>query len=233
MKKTKLIENNVPWSFWSALSVSVFAFFFSILIAALAAIFLEPSTLKEIEKNFAVYAINTVALLAVALIFIKFYKQSWKRFFKLPAKKSSLLTLPVYYIVYLLITLTTSAIFELLPWYNSNQEQQLGFSSGIDGFNIIFVFIALVILPPLGEEVIFRGILYPGFKKNFNKILAALTSSLLFGLAHWQWNVGLDTFVLSLVIIYALEKHKSLWMAIGLHGIKNLIAFLALFVFNK
>lgn len=233
MIKSKNNDNNVPWGFWSALFISVFAFFFSILLAALASIALEDSSINEIEKNLAVYAINTATLLIIALLFIKNRGLSWKKFFKPPDEKASFLALPVYYLIYLFLTICASFLFDIFPWFNADQDQQLGFSGAIGGLSLLFVFIALAILPPLGEEVIFRGILYPGFKKNLNKVLAAFISSLLFGLAHMQWNVGVDTFVLSLVIIYAMEKHKSLWMAIGLHGIKNLIAFLALFVFNK
>lgn len=224
-------KNTVPWGLWVSLFVTVAAYLLSISTAAIASIGLEDFNIGEVEGTFMVYAVNTATLLFVALAFIRLKKVSLRYFFKLPTK-NSLYLLPVYYLVYLFITVIFQSIFSLIPGYNANQDQSLGFNA-VEGLGLLFVFISLVILPPLGEEVIFRGILYSGFKNKLNKFWAALITSALFGLAHLQWNVGVDTFVLSLVIIYALEKHKSLWMAIGLHGIKNAVAFMALFVFSK
>jgi len=46
------------------------------------------------------------------------------------------------------------------------------------------------------------------------------------------WVAGIDTFILSLVLIYLREKTDSLYASIGLHMLKNTIAFLGLFVFK-
>jgi membrane protease YdiL (CAAX protease family) len=53
--------------------------------------------------------------------------------------------------------------------------------------------------------------------------------SALFGLAHMQWNVAIDVFVLSMVACYLRELTGSIWAGIILHCLKNLIAFIALF----
>jgi membrane protease YdiL (CAAX protease family) len=61
---------------------------------------------------------------------------------------------------------------------------------------------------------------------------------LLFAAAHLQWGSGapllwvaaIDTFVLSMVLSTLREKTGSLWSAIGLHAIKNGVAFTLLFV---
>ena len=221
----------MPWGLWQSLILTVSAFFVSMLVAAIVYISIDGFNLNDTEVNFIVYAFSAFVMLLAAIIFLKFKKVSLKYFFRLPNKKV-FFQLPVYYLIYLLIIILLQEIMDFIPGYNPNQEQVLGFES-VEGIGILLVFISLVILPPLGEEVLFRGILYPGFRNKLNKVWAALITSALFGLAHMQWNVGVDTFVLSLVIIYALEKHKSLWVAIGLHGIKNFVAFAALFVFNK
>jgi len=96
---------------------------------------------------------------------------------------------------------------------------------------LVLAFIGLVVLPPIAEEMLFRGFLYRGLAKRLPKILSALITSGLFALLHFQWNVSLDVFVLSLVLIALYEKTKNLWVCVGLHAIKNGIAFLALFVF--
>lgn len=68
-------------------------------------------------------------------------------------------------------------------------------------------------------------------RKNY-KLAAALFTSSVFGLVHAQWNVAIDTFALSMVLIYLYEKTNNLWTAVLVHGLKNLIAFIVLFVLN-
>ena len=218
------------WSLWQALTITVIAYFLSLAAALFASVLLENSSLKEVEQTFTIYAVNTIVLLAIALIFITRRHVAWKNFFQLP-KKSSLLWLPVYFAAYFMLTTIVQTLLQAAPGYNANQDQQVGFAAAT-GVGLALVFIALVVFPPFGEEVIFRGILYPGLKTKMKKIIAAIIASTLFGLAHWQWNVGADTFVLSMVAIYAYEKHNTLWLPIGLHAIKNFVAFLALFVFK-
>lgn len=59
---------------------------------------------------------------------------------------------------------------------------------------------------------------------------AAVFSSMLFALAHGQWNVAIDTFILSFALVWVFEKTGSIWASVLLHGLKNFIAFGALFI---
>lgn len=126
------------------------------------------------------------------------------------------------------------------PGIDITQEQEIGFDTNITGNALVYVFISLVVLPPIVEEILVRGFLYSGLRTRMNIINAGLITSVLFGLAHLQfgsdapllWIAAIDTFVLSVVLIYLREKTGSLWSPIGLHAVKNGIAFIALFVLN-
>ena len=142
---------------------------------------------------------------------------------------------------YFLLFLAASSIAQgLFPGLNVDQKQQIGFE-GAHGGALLLVFISLVILPPIVEEIMIRGFLYSGLRKWIPKIWAVLITSGLFAVAHLQadstepllWIAAIDTFTLSLVLIYLKEKTGSLWASIGLHMLKNSIAFLALFVFTS
>jgi len=52
------------------------------------------------------------------------------------------------------------------------------------------------------------------------------------GAAGPLYIAALDTFILSLVLIYLREKTGSLWASITLHAVKNGVAFMALFVLH-
>ena len=84
--------------------------------------------------------------------------------------------------------------------------------------------------PATGLVIISMSLLAVFVAKKNIKLGSALFVSSVFGLVHGQWNVALDTFVLSMVMIALYEKTNNLWASVLLHGIKNFIAFMALFV---
>jgi membrane protease YdiL (CAAX protease family) len=142
-----------------------------------------------------------------------------------------------YFVLYLL---SVSVITHFVPSLNVNEQQQLGFNNVSGNGPLVLTFISLVVLPPLAEEIMVRGFLYSTLKKAMPTIGAVIATSAIFAAAHLPeggsagplYIAALDTFVLSLVLIYLREKTGSLWASITLHAIKNGIAFVALFVFN-
>lgn len=149
----------------------------------------------------------------------------------------AIVAVPAYYLLYVL---TVGLVSSLDKGLNINQQQQLGFSNVQGGTALVLTFISLVVLPPLAEEIMVRGFLYSSLKKAFRMRWAVILTSALFAAAHLPeggsggplYIAALDTFVLSLVLIYLREKTGSLWASIGLHSIKNGIAFVALFVIH-
>lgn len=141
----------------------------------------------------------------------------------------------VYFLAYSIFLAVATNIF---PSLNVDQKQDVGFENAATTTGLALTFISLVILPAFVEEVVFRGFLYTGLRGKMKPIWAGLFASLLFAAAHLQfgngkpllWIAALDTFALSLVLCYLREKTNSLWPGILLHGLKNSIAFLALFV---
>ena len=147
-----------------------------------------------------------------------------------------LLGFGAYFLLYVIAVSVAKAI---TPHLNLDQQQQIGFE-GARNIQLIFVFASLVVLPPFVEELLVRGFLYTGLKNKLPMIWAVLITGLLFAVAHLQagsgapllWIAAIDTFILSTVLIYLREKTGSLWASIGLHMLKNCLAFLSIFVFH-
>lgn len=143
----------------------------------------------------------------------------------------------VYFVLYLV---ALALIHVLIPGLDVNQKQELGFSTYTSGPLLVLVFCSLVILPAVTEEIIMRGFLYTGLRSKLPKITAALLTSALFAAAHLPgggsggllWVGAVDTFVLSLVLCYIRENSGSIVGAIGVHFIKNSLAFVSLFIFH-
>jgi membrane protease YdiL (CAAX protease family) len=142
-----------------------------------------------------------------------------------------------YYLFYITAVLAVSA---LVPSFNVEQKQQIGFDSVNGLVPLVLTFVSLVVLPPLTEEITMRGFLYTGLRKWLPKIVAALVVSALFGAAHLAeggdagplWVGAIDTFTLSLVLVFLREKTGNLWAGITLHAVKNGIAFVTIFLFH-
>lgn len=142
-----------------------------------------------------------------------------------------------YFAMYLLVLWAAKA---LVPSLNLEQKQEIGFDA-VTNWQLPLVFISLVVLPPLVEEILMRGFLYAGLKQKLPRLAAVLITSALFAIAHLQagssapllWVAAIDTFVLSLVLIYLRDKTGRLWAPIFLHALKNGIAFAALFIIAK
>jgi membrane protease YdiL (CAAX protease family) len=145
-----------------------------------------------------------------------------------------------YFVYFALFLIITIAAKRLMPGLDLEQEQQLIFSKSTTGLPLVLVFISLVVLPPVTEEIVVRGFLYTGLRNKLSVRWAMLVTSLLFAAVHLQWGSGaallwvaaIDTFVLSIILVYLREKSASLWPPILVHIIKNGVAFSLLFVFK-
>ncbi len=143
----------------------------------------------------------------------------------------------LYVVAYIVIV---GLAANLLPKLDTEQTQDLGFTATATNNELILIFISLVVLPPLIEEIIVRGFLFSGLRSKLSFWVAAVISSGLFGLAHLLggengsaiWIATIDTFILGMALAYLREKTGSLWAPIGLHALKNFVAFMALFVFK-
>ena len=110
------------------------------------------------------------------------------------------------------------------------QEQEIGFArAGNAWWEIVLIFISLVIIPPVCEEIVMRGFLFGKLSRKMKVVAAAILTSLLFAVAHGQLNVGIDTFVLSMVLCFARVNTGSIWTGIFVHMFKNGLAFALLF----
>lgn len=140
-------------------------------------------------------------------------------------------------VTYIAMLILTTALIGTLFQINVDQKQEIGFEQVAGLSALLMAFISLVILPPLVEETLFRGFLYGGLRTKLNMWGATIITSLLFAAPHLLassegllWIAGVDTFVLSIVLCYVRETTGSLWASIGVHALKNGIAFIYLFV---
>jgi len=134
----------------------------------------------------------------------------------------------IYLVTFIAITLL---IVQLIPAYNSTQAQDLGFNA-LFGMERLIGFIVLVVITPLAEELVMRGFLFGKLREAKMPFWpTAVIVSVIFGFAHGQWNVGVDTLILSMVACYLREMTGTIWPGVIIHMLKNAVAYVMLFVF--
>lgn len=108
------------------------------------------------------------------------------------------------------------------PWFwelfNRIFEGDYGFTG---------VFLKVSVVAPIVEELIFRGLIFNGFRKNYNGFVAVFMSALLFSLFHlnpWQMPA---TFVLGLLLGWLMLRTNNILVAMLGHSINNTLVLLA------
>ena len=133
-------------------------------------------------------------------------------------------------VVYVASATLLLSIARTFPFFDATQPQQLG-STALFGLERLVAFVALVVVIPFVEEVIFRGFMYGKLRESGMPFWpTALAVSVLFGVAHGQVNVGIDVFCMSMVACYLRNITGSIWAGVLLHMLKNAVAFMAVYV---
>jgi membrane protease YdiL (CAAX protease family) len=103
------------------------------------------------------------------------------------------------------------------------------FSESREKMLLISITIAATLLAPVCEEFLFRGFLYPAFKKVSGPVISALATSLAFGLIHGQATTTLPLALLGLCLVISYELTRSLKVPILIHMAFNGLNLLNLY----
>ncbi len=187
--------------------------------------------------NALIYALATFLIIWVPVKFFKKRPLSRTELgFKGLFTWTDILLAPAGFIVYLIFASVLIAIFSNFSFFDASEAQELGYNL-LNGFDRVVAFFALCVIAPVAEELIFRGWLYAKLRalipgKRLSLILSILLVSILFGLLHGQWNVGVNVFAMSIVLCTMREITGTIYSGILLHILKNTIAFALVYIFG-
>lgn len=208
-----------------------------LLLGLLLPLIFTPETLKSPAINIA-FSILSYGLVILLTIYLP--PRIFKKKIPKPSRESLGLRglpswtdiglAPIGYIATIALAAVITALFNLMPWFNANEAQELGYSHYMVGFERGAVFVMLAIIAPIMEELIFRGWLYGKLRVKIPKWAAIFITSLLFGVIHLQWNVGITVFAMSIVTCTLREITGSIYAGTLVHIINNSIAFYLVYV---
>jgi len=120
----------------------------------------------------------------------------------------------------------------LLPttWFDTAFRHITGFSSpgiAMDTVpQLILGFVAIVLLAPISEELIFRGVLLSGLSRRHSAVKAVLLSALAFMLFHMNPAQTFYQFILGVIMGFAVLLSGKIAVGIVIHAVSNLTVFI-------
>lgn len=230
--KPRQTKTEAPWRAFGSLVMGLGAFFVSqfVLAVILAINGIDIDSLS-VSQSLLVSSASSLLLIIIIVGLVAARKVEVRQALGLVRPEGGVLlkiigALGIFIIVSAVVASIADAV---VPGFDLEQEQDLGLGKPNSSLQLMGLFALLVVLAPISEELLFRGVLFAGFKRSFGFMPAAILSSSLFGLAHWQPNVALATAVLGWLLAYLYHKTGSLWSSIGLHSLKNAVAFVLLY----
>lgn len=140
-------------------------------------------------------------------------------------------TLPLSnFLTYLNNQLDMSSLFPSLQEYMENMESEAEkiFERFLDQRGVVSLLVnilVIAVIPGIGEELLFRGVLQRVFIKwTKNVFTAVIITSLVFALLHFQFLSVLPRFILGIILGYIYVWTGSLWMPVLAHFANNAMA---------
>ena len=96
-----------------------------------------------------------------------------------------------------------------------------------DGLSPVAV-VTLVLLAPLGEELLYRGLLYRGLRNRLAVLPAVVGSAVIFGLVHLEPLAIVVTGLLGAQLAWLFERRRHLLAPLTAHAVFNALGVLAL-----
>lgn len=90
-----------------------------------------------------------------------------------------------------------------------------------NGYTFVVLFFMGAVLAPIAEELFYRAMIYPFFRKLLGPVGGITLAGLVFGLAHWDLWRTLPLAVGGAILCYVYEKTGSIFVPMLTHGVWN------------
>lgn len=98
---------------------------------------------------------------------------------------------------------------------------------------LIPVAFVMAVVPAVGEELFFRGLLMGNFlREKMHPAIAIIVSGFLFAIVHFEFDNTLAIWVLGSFLGYLYYVTGSLWVPIAAHFVNNFLTVLLKYLFN-
>ena len=94
----------------------------------------------------------------------------------------------------------------------------------------VLMILAVCIVGPIAEELVFRGMIFGKLRRAFSFWPAAIISGIMFGVFHMNIMQGVYASVLGVLLVYVYEKTQTIFGSIFFHIVFNASSYITDFV---
>ena len=170
---------------------------------------------------------NAIALLLIWLFFVIRRRKFTQEVELVKTRWTNLATAVVYgFGMCFSVSFVTWLLVEILPISQATIDAHLAAAALVDSDYTITGILSTVVIAPIAEEVFLRGLAYTRLRRAMPPILAAVLSSLAFGLLHGDIIWFMSAFGSGLAMAWIFQRTGSLWASILVHMTNNALAML-------
>jgi len=187
------------------------------------------------------FCFQLIAHFGSFFLFLKFTQQSFREVIQIkPLEGKLVLLIPVLLIVCFLSVeffgLVSNALFEAMNAHRfiddelMYQKKIAEIFTHTNPLRLVLSLISLAVLPAIGEELIYRGILFSKLREatsNFH--FAALISGIIFASVHQQPMQLIPIAFMGVFLAYVYHYTKNIWYSITLHFLINAVQISAFY----
>ena len=129
----------------------------------------------------------------------------------------------LYYLAILIAAVIAVVSPETMNDYNEMMDTALGGSQ-------MLAMLAAVILAPVNEECIMRGLILKNLQRFFTTPVVVIIQAVLFGIFHANWVQGLYVLPVGAALGYVAVKTRSVMPSIFMHLFYNMLSFVVIFL---
>lgn len=98
---------------------------------------------------------------------------------------------------------------------------------------LLFNLLIIALIPAVGEELTFRGVLQQGLSRRMNPHVAIILAAAIFSFIHFQFYGFLPRMFLGILLGYMFYVSGSLWTSILMHFVNNGTAVVLYYLNDK
>ena len=166
---------------------------------------------------------SLVTILAVGIFFLVRRRSATREVWLAPV---SLKTLGLAALFGAVLQVVISITVECIPWPRPWIDDLMELNDFILVESLPWQLFAVVLLGPITEELIFRGLVYTRLRRATTPLAAAILSGIAFGAVHGNMIQFFYAFALGVVLALVMERYGSLHPCIIIHIFFNGISFL-------
>src|SRR4051812_7089009 len=172
--------------------------------------FIKAVRAGDVGPSFVLNVVVAVLGLLLMAGFLRYYKVGWRAIgWRRTSILRSVLYVAIIIIVFLILFQVALALADkLIPGFDPNQAQNNEFTKNSSS-HFDLSLIALVLIPPVVEETLFRGFIFSALSMRIGVLGGAVLSLFIFGLTHGQANVFIYTFILGIFLCFMYVRLKS------------------------